>query len=95
MEFIHGNRWYRYGEVYGNRTIVSKITKEISREQTTLYLTLCQCGNLLVMPLQNAKRLSNKSVCEECVKNNKYGYRRGKMPSDETIYSIFKSKEEK
>lgn len=95
MEFVYDNRWHRYGEVYGSRTIVSKITKEISTNQT-LYLALCQCGNLLVMPLHNAKLLSNKSVCEECVKNNKHGYHRRKMPSDETIYSIFfKSKEEK
>lgn len=83
------SRWYRFGERYGNRIIVSKITKTVNSD--TAYLTLCQCGNLVATPLANAKKLQGDSVCAECTK----GFYQKQLPADEIIYSIFfKSKEE-
>lgn len=85
------SRWYRFGERYGNRVIVSKITRP-SGSMNTMYLTLCQCGDLVTTSLGNLKKLRDENMCGKCTK----GFYHGEIPSDKTIYDIFfKSKEEK
>lgn len=83
------SRWHRFGERYGNRCIVSKITS--TANVGTMYLVLCQCGNLVATTLSNVQKSQDKSFCADCTN----GFDQRKMPSDKSIYDIFfKLKEE-